>query len=299
MRTRQSSEFGHARREISPAIENFQPRKIALVVSPWTSVETAPLTVAALKAYLASKGIPAECRYLNLRLSRRLPQYSSLACGCHIPGPLLEFFFGYHLFGPGGSGDLDLNWEEIKEDGDFKAAMADGNLDEGDAEDLLHKIIPQFIAECLEEIPWGQYELIAFVSFFKSHIAALKLSREIKQRFPSIPIVFGGANVEGEMGSATLKGCPWVDYVVDGEGENILWQLVENIRAGQPYTPMPGLSFRTEQGICAGERLPRALLDMVNNRWLVREDDFYLNVAIPYTRLPRPQLQAFIAAGAI
>ena len=43
----------------------------------------------------------------------------------------------------------------------------------------------------------------------------------LKQRAPDIKIILGGANCDGAMGEALLRGFPWIDAVVRGEAEPV------------------------------------------------------------------------------
>ncbi|HBH81969.1 MAG TPA: RiPP maturation radical SAM protein 1, partial [Nitrospira sp.] len=54
----------------------------------------------------------------------------------------------------------------------------------------------------------------------------------IKDLYPEIAIVFGGANFDGEMGLEHLRAFPFIDYVVIGEGEQTFLPFVREILDG-------------------------------------------------------------------
>lgn len=222
--------------------------RVAIASMPFGLPHIAPLGPAVLKAHLEKAGHRVDCHHLNLRLARRCEDLFRAFYDRILPGYWLEWFFSYHLFGPGGTGELSRSLDDL-----YELSFARGYLQEIDGDvprpherlrALVEEDVPAFLRECLEEIPWGGYDLIGFSSLFWSHAACLTLARALKARHPKIPIVLGGANVDGEMGLATLKGCEWIDYVVEREGERALLALVENLEAGKPFEPVPNVSLR-------------------------------------------------------
>jgi radical SAM superfamily enzyme YgiQ (UPF0313 family) len=51
--------------------------------------------------------------------------------------------------------------------------------------------------------------------------------------YPSVPIIFGGANCEGEMGITLLKSVPSIDYVCSGEGDTAFVSFVKSFLEGK------------------------------------------------------------------
>lgn len=79
---------------------------------------------------------------------------------------------------------------------------------------------------------WSQYRIVGFTSVFQQHTPSLALARRLKQRFPHLVIVIGGANCEGEMGRATLTAFDFVDAVCTGEGDVAFPDYVAAVLAG-------------------------------------------------------------------
>ncbi|MDR0530750.1 MAG: radical SAM protein [Oscillospiraceae bacterium] len=74
------------------------------------------------------------------------------------------------------------------------------------------------------------------------------LAGELKRRFPACHIVFGGHNVPS--GSAMLDELPYVDFLLHNEGElGFQALLLELCKESPDVTAVPGLSYRTEQGV--------------------------------------------------
>ena len=76
---------------------------------------------------------------------------------------------------------------------------------------------------------WGRYSVVGFSSTFQQNVASLALARRIKERFPMVKVVFGGANFEGEMGPEYVRAFPFIDYAVVGEGDMAFPALLRNI----------------------------------------------------------------------
>jgi ribosomal peptide maturation radical SAM protein 1 len=102
-----------------------------------------------------------------------------------------------------------------------------------------------FLDHCLAAVPWGDYALVGFTSTFEQNIASLALARRIKALHPSIAVVFGGANWEGEMGEELHRQFPFVDYVCSGESEKSLPALARRVLTGAPVEGIPpGVVYR-------------------------------------------------------
>ncbi|HEX4049110.1 MAG TPA: RiPP maturation radical SAM C-methyltransferase, partial [Elusimicrobiota bacterium] len=244
--------------------------KVALVVMPWIDAAICPLGVASLKAHLQSRGVETDVHYLHLRMADRigLKLYATLS---RNPELWPDWFFAYHLFGPGGTGELKGKFEDVAARPSFKSFIARSRVPRSRWEALLLDDVPAFLEECLAEIPWRQYDLVGFSSTMYSHAACLKLAKGIKERFGRT-IAFGGPNVEGEMGRATIEGCGWIDYVVDGEGEEALLSIVESL--GTPGLPGERVTQRTKAGAIVSNEKKPAVLDM-SSLPLPDHDDFF------------------------
>lgn len=214
---------------------------------PWVDAGLCPLGAAALKAYLQQRGVETDVHYFNLRLADRLglADYTVLSRASAL---WPEWFFAYHLFGPGGTGELRDRFEDARALASFRAFARETGLSDERLRALLLREIPSFLDECERSVPWRRYGLVGFSSTMYSHAACLVLSRRLKERHGS-RIAFGGPNVEGEMGPAVMEGCGWIDYAVDGEGEEALLALARG-KAGM--APPPGVTARLASGLKAG-----------------------------------------------
>lgn len=108
----------------------------------------------------------------------------------------------------------------------------------------VRQLIPAFFQNALQTFDWNAVQLVGFTSVFQQHVASLAFARILKERYPHLTIVFGGANVEGPMGRGTLRSFPWVDAVVSGEGDNVIVPLAQAVLNGEDYSQIPGVWTR-------------------------------------------------------
>lgn len=74
-------------------------------------------------------------------------------------------------------------------------------------------------------------------------VAAMHACREIRRRFPSVPIVWGGY-FPSLYPDAALNAS-YVDYAVRGQGEETFLELLQALRSGTGFETIRGLSFKS------------------------------------------------------
>ena len=77
-------------------------------------------------------------------------------------------------------------------------------------------------------------------------VAALEACRIVRQRFPNVPIVWGGY-FPSLYTDATLNAA-YVDFAVRGQGEDTFLELLKALRCGGPFDSIPGLSHKAPDG---------------------------------------------------
>jgi radical SAM superfamily enzyme YgiQ (UPF0313 family) len=221
--------------------------EIALVNMPFFSISRPSLGLSLLTAGLERLGYPADIHYLNL-LSASILGYDSYRYLEEQPrGRLaLEWIFMETLWGT--DHELDQKFIDYITD---RQGM--------DREDPYIQTLTEcrsnaerFIETAIENIPWGRYRVVGFSSMFQQQMASLSLARRLKQLYPDLYIVFGGANCEGVMGAALLKSFPFIDGICLGEGDIAFPQLVQQLLGDAQPRPIPGILKRRD--ICASAR---------------------------------------------
>jgi len=120
-------------------------------------------------------------------------------------------------------------------EGKEEYAIVDGNLDPRPTESLLALI---------QEHP---IELLAVtVMPGPQTVGAVASCREIRARYPQLPIVWGGYFPTNY--TAAALNADYVDYAVRGQGEGTFLELLEAIRGQRDVGTVAGLSYKSGDG---------------------------------------------------
>lgn len=139
--------------------------------------------------------------------------------------------------------------------------------------ELRLQTLPQFVDSLLVAYDWQQYDVIGFTSTFQQNTACLALATRLKEHFPSITVIFGGANMEDCMGVGYMRAFECIDYVIRGEAEASLPTLLAKLSDGLPGHDLAGVIGRAGgELVDGGQRAPIGPLDQVPSP---EYDDFY------------------------
>jgi ribosomal peptide maturation radical SAM protein 1 len=217
---------------------------VALVNMPFSSSKYPSIQLGTLASVLKSHGIAVKTHHLYLHFAYQLgvQLYEVL---CEKRGLLGDWLFSHLLFR-----DNPKNSEYLRT---FKPIFEELHRETGYApsyfEELKTKGAPQYLTRMLTDIDWGQYRIVGFTSTFDQNVASLTLAKLIKDLYPSVKIVFGGANFDGEMGLEHFRAFSWIDYVIVGEGEDVFPALVKSILDGKEGGFGPGVAYRDGENI--------------------------------------------------
>lgn len=112
----------------------------------------------------------------------------------------------------------------------------------------MQRLAPAFVKRLAQTVLEMNADVVGFTSTFMQNVPSLALATELKLGRPHLPIVFGGANCEGVQGEALHRNFPVIDYVVRGEGEETLPQLLTRLESNEPCGDVAGLSWRSPGG---------------------------------------------------
>ena len=123
---------------------------------------------------------------------------------------------------------------------------------------------------------WGDFGLAGFSICLCQLTSALYFIKRIKQRSPDLTIVIGGSMFAGESTRRLLQVFPEADFVVNGEGELPLSQLVHHLRDPQGHEempPIPGIVSRK----AANDETPVSFnqMETLNNLPFPDYDDYF------------------------
>jgi len=94
----------------------------------------------------------------------------------------------------------------------------------------LRQTARDFLKKAAEDLVSDHHpKIVACSSMYSNHIACVSLLKFVKEISPETVTMIGGPNCEGEMGIATHKLFPFVDYVVSGYADHLITELCNKI----------------------------------------------------------------------
>lgn len=228
---------------------------VALVNMPFATATYPSIQLGTLKAVIAGAGYPVVDHYLNLEMAAEIGAELYYYVATSRP----DYYLGEWLFSVAAFGSRSdeagyfESWPTLKDTlaRDFGSSL-------GDLLALRNEVLPSIVQRWTESIDWGAYDLVGFTSVFQQNVAALSLSRRIKDRWPHTKIVFGGGNFDGEMGVEHVRAFSWIDFAVIGEGERAILEILQMVERGEPAEPScPGVLARVGREVRGAGRAPR------------------------------------------
>lgn len=104
--------------------------------------------------------------------------------------------------------------------------------------------IPRYLDALVDSFPWEEAAVVGFSSTFQQNAASFALARRLKQRFPRVFTVFGGANFDAGMGPELVRAIDCIDAAVIGEGDDAFPGLLAALAAGTDVGVVPGVARR-------------------------------------------------------
>ncbi|BCA55293.1 putative Radical SAM protein [Nitrospira sp. KM1] len=215
--------------------------RVALVNMPFSYSKYPSIQLGALSALLKSQGIPVDCHHLNVRFAHTIgvPLYEMI---CEKRALFGEWLFSYLLFR---ENPKRAEYPRVFKPVFEQIAQASGHA-VGYFEDMATRLVPQFLTGMLTSIDWSRYQLVGFTSTFDQNVASLTMAKLIKDLYPDVITVFGGANYDGEMGLEYFRAFSFIDHVVVGEGEETFPALVRQILDGKTGGYPHGVAYRED-----------------------------------------------------
>lgn len=229
--------------ELQCSTEGF---RVALVCMPFASVVRPSIQIGLLAAIAEEAGFETEVHYFNLDLAVEITPaaYEELCVRTqHMTG---EWLFAPAAFDRAADSDEDAYFRAFPEELEWAATFG---KDRTFFIEMRRRILPDFIDRCLASVDWSRYRVVGFSSMFQQNVACLALARRIKERYPDIAIVFGGANMDGEMGPEYVRAFRFIDYGVVGEGDMVFPALLRNLARNEPTLHLRGLAANTPAGL--------------------------------------------------
>ncbi len=198
--------------------------RIALVSTPWPLFNRPSIQLGALKAFLRNKlpevDVDAYHLYLQAAASLGYHLYEEISQSTWLAEPL----YGALLY-PERSRSIEKFWrKKVSKTRHCKQV----------AFEKICEILKKSADGILASHDWGQYQLIGFSICFSQVTSALYFISQINKLAPHVPIVVGGSSCSGELGHSLLRLFPQIKYVIEGEGELPLLNLLRDLEGQVP-----------------------------------------------------------------
>ncbi len=95
--------------------------------------------------------------------------------------------------------------------------------------------------------------LVAFSTYIWNCNFNKAVAKKIKEKYPQCKIVFGGHHIAPD--GSMLVECPYIDYLLHGEGEVILRRLMRALIGLDSVESIPGITIRTADGIVTNPQM--------------------------------------------
>jgi ribosomal peptide maturation radical SAM protein 1 len=207
-----------------------------------------------LKALATKHGFPARTLHANLDFAAQvgLDYYQLLSQ--HRGHMLGEWLFSLEAF-PGDSPDPDSHM--VDDLANKLSYLAES------PEVLRTKLIqtrcsdvPSYLDKLIDSFPWHEAAVVGFTSTFQQNTASFALARRLKECYPHVVTVFGGANFEGGMGLELVRTVECIDAAVVGEGDDAFPAFLKALAAGDSLSLVPGLAHRQGGAVTMTPALP-------------------------------------------
>ncbi len=192
--------------------------RIALISMPWQDPFSPSIQLGTLSAWVRHKRPDVKIDTFEYYLDL------ADAIGLHLAKRISETWIGESLFAyilfPQQTKKIATFLENSK-----KTDPIFGEVDFG----VLIENLRTRLFQRLQETDWSCYTLVGVSVVFSQMMGSILVAHEIKKRAPMTRIVFGGPSCTNLIGKSLLNTFPFVDYIVNGEGEKPLLNLIAAI----------------------------------------------------------------------
>ncbi len=199
--------------------------RVALVSMPWALYNRPSIQLGSLKAFLEKQGdIQVDALHPYLDIAKKL--------GADIYHTISQkSWAGEALFSA-------LLFPEKLEDAKalFTTCFKPSKYPWADYNQLTANV-EETIEVWLKKQEFDNYHLVGFSVCFDQLLSSLYAAKWIKKHHPNLPIVFGGSSCCGLIGKSLVDTFDQIDFVIDGEGEQPLLALLQNVTGKK--VPLP------------------------------------------------------------
>jgi ribosomal peptide maturation radical SAM protein 1 len=241
--------------------------EVCFVSMPYASLSRPSMALGLLKGILTEAGMTVAVAQAGLWFAEQVGPRRYEVCASRTPTVFLsgEWTFAAAAFGEDPHRDCEY----------LRQLSLAGKTDVADLK-ALRAAATEFTDRAARRVLATGARVVGCTSTFEQHVASLALLRRIRELDPGVVTMLGGANCETVMGEATHRCFPWVDYVVSGEADGLIVDLVRlALRGAVQVDELPrGVLGPAHRSVEPG-RLPRALFADLDGLPVPRFDDYF------------------------
>ncbi|MFJ5223201.1 RiPP maturation radical SAM C-methyltransferase [Streptomyces sp. NPDC088400] len=267
--------------------------KLVLVAPPWNSLYRPSIQIAALVALgTEGSGDPITSEYVYLDWF----EFAIESLNCD-PARFVTVYdtIGEELYGLGvgdwifgGALPLVGDSDETSTRDRYAAFLHE----HGVSADLvtcvlsLREAAPRFTAALADRLVATDADCFGFTTSFSQLVPALAIAAAIKDRAPDRLVFLGGANCDRPMGEAVMRAYPFVDGVVQGEGEGAV-TAISTAKSADELVSAPGIVLREEGAL----RVSLPVVQSVEATPVPRYDEYFRRLRrLPWSDLITPHV---------
>lgn len=218
---------------------------VAIVSMPFMDADRPSIQLGLLASIARQAGFAVETLHANLDFAALIGAERYRRLAAHRGVMVGDWLFSLEAFGASApdpdSALPDAFTAELSYLGDF-TEIRDHLLT------IRHQEVPRYLDGLVDALDWQRFRVVAFSSTFQQNAASFALARRLKQRYPHLVTVFGGANFDGDMGAEFVRALPCIDLAVSGEADASFPQLLAALRDGTDPGKVPSVVRRLGDG---------------------------------------------------
>jgi len=246
---------------------------------PYARVERPSLALGLLQAILERNGFSAETVYGNILFCERLG-IDLYELGAVAEDLVDDWTFAQVAF-PDFKPDSTKYLEQVMLDA-TRYGLRFGPEERIETMLQWRRLATEFLDDLARQVVARRPQIVGCSSTCSSHVACLALLKRVRDLSPGTVTMMGGASCETVMGLATHEMFPWVDYVVSGEADDLIVELVNGIEEhGRSLSPeqVPEGVFapvhRETDYFGLREQPPRAVCHSLDKLPMPKYDDYF------------------------
>ena len=215
---------------------------VTLVSMPFMDAYRPSIQLGLLKSIAVAHGFPVRTLHANLTFAAKIGVEYYQLLSQHRGRMVGDWLFSADAFRDQAPDNDSRLTVDLAEDLSYLDVSSEKSLE------WLTKIrqvdVPEYLDELAGAPEWKETSVVGFSSTFQQNTASFALARRLKEQYPHIFIVFGGANFDGDMGLELVRTLKFIDAAVIGEGDDAFPRLLHALATGSDLDTVPGLARR-------------------------------------------------------